>query len=246
VADFVERYWSVCWSTDQPARREVLSHPAFDLTVTTTVAETGRAYRAEVNGVVTRTFAVELQGRGRVVGAKFRPGGFTALTGRPASAFADRRVPLGDLVPPADVDRLLARVATAPDDPDVAVAALEELVSGLVPPRTPAAYPLVLAVVADMLADHSLSRVEDVAARHGLSVRALQRLFRRFVGVGPKWVLQRYRLHDAVTAIDSDPDVMADLAGLAASLGWWDQSHFTRDFTAAVGVSPHAYAARPV
>jgi AraC-like DNA-binding protein len=144
------------------------------------------------------------------------------------------------------VDRLLGRAAAAPDDPDVAVAALDELITGLVPRGRPAAYPLLLAVVADMLADHSLTRVEDVAARHGLSVRALQRLFRRFVGVGPKWVLQRYRLHDAVTAIDTDPGVMADLAGLAASLGWSDQSHFTRDFTAAVGVSPHAYAARPV
>ena len=59
-------------------------------------------------------------------------------------------------------------------------------------------------------------------------------------------MLQRYRLHDAVNAIDSDPGVMTDLARLAASLGWSDQSHFTRDFTAAVGVSPHAYAARPV
>jgi AraC-like DNA-binding protein len=246
VAYFVERYWSVCWSNDQPARREVITHPAFHLTVTTTTDETGRSGRAEVSGVVTRTFAVDLHGRGRVVGAKFRPGGFTALTGRPASAFTDRRVPLGEVVSAPDVDRLLARVAAAPDDPDVAVAALDDLISGLVPPQPPAAYPLVLAVVADMLADHSLSRVEDVAARHGLSVRGLQRLFRRFVGVGPKWVLQRYRLHDAVAAIDSDPGVMADLAGLAASLGWWDQSHFTRDFTAAVGVSPHAYAARPV
>jgi AraC-like DNA-binding protein len=246
VARFVERYWSVCWSTDQPVRREVITHPAFHLTVTTVVDEAGPSLRAEVNGVVTRTFAVDLHGRGRVVGAKFRPGGFTALTGRPASAFTDRRVSLADLVPAADVERLCGRVATAPDDPDVAVAALEELISGLVPPRLPPAYPVVLAVVADMLADHSLSRVEDVATRHGLSVRGLQRLFRRFVGVGPKWVLQRYRLHDAVAAIDSDPAVMADLAGLAASLGWWDQSHFTRDFTAAVGVSPHAYAARPV
>jgi AraC-like DNA-binding protein len=155
-------------------------------------------------------------------------------------------VPLGQLVPTAVVDGLLNRVATAPDDPDVAVAALDGLIAGLVPRRPPTAYPLVLAVVADMLSEHALSRVEDVAGRHGLSVRALQRLFRRFVGVGPKWVLQRYRLHDAVNAIDSDPGVMTDLAGLAASLGWSDQSHFTRDFTAAVGVSPHAYAARPV
>ena len=118
------------------------------------------------------------------------------------------------------------------------------MLTGLVPRRPPPAYALVLAVVADMLADRTLGRVEDVAERHGLSMRGLQRLFRRFVGVGPKWVLQRYRLHDAVSAIDSDPGVMADLAGLAASLGWSDQSHFTRDFTAAVGVSPHAYAAR--
>ena len=246
VAEFVERYWSVCWTTDAPARREVVSHPAFHLTVTTVTDAAGRSCRAEVVGVVTRTFAVDLHGRGRVVGVKFRPGGFTALTGRPAYAFTDRRVPLTELVPPDTVDRLLARAAVAPDDPDAVVAALEELVTGLLPRRPPAAYPLVLAVVADMLADHTLSGVEDVAERHGLSVRALQRLFRRFVGVGPKWVLQRYRLHDAVTAIDTDSGVMADLAGLAASLGWSDQSHFTRDFTAAVGVSPHAYAARPV
>ena len=195
---------------------------------------------------MTRTFAVDLHGHGRVVGAKFRPGGFTALTGRPAYAFTDRRVSLTELMTADRVGRLTEAVAAAPDDPDVAVAALDELITGLVPPRPPTAYPLLLAVVADMLADHTLSRVEDVAARRGLSVRALQRLFRRFVGVGPKWVLQRYRLHDAVTAIDTDPAVMADLAGLAASLGWSDQSHFNRDFTAAVGVSPHAYAARPV
>ena len=243
---FVERYWSVCWATDSPVRREVISHPAFHLTVTTGHDGSGPYRRAEVNGVVTHTFAVDLLGRGRVVGAKFRPGGFTALTGRPAYAFTDRKVPLEELVPQEAVVHLLGRVGEAPDEPDVAVAALDDLITGLVPRRAPAAYPPLLAIVADMLADHSLSRVEDVAARHGLSVRALQRLFRRFVGVGPKWVLQRYRLHDAVTAIDTDPGVMADLAGLAASLGWSDQSHFNRDFTAAVGVSPHAYAARPV
>ena len=247
VSDFVERCWSVAWcrSVEPPARREVLSHPAFHLTVTTVRDEGRRTTWAEVRGVVTTTFAVDLQGDGRVVGAKFRPGGFTALTGRPAYAFTDRAVPLADLVPDAAAAHLTETVSAAPDDPDVAVAALGEVLAGLVPPRPPSAYALVLAVVADMLADRSLGRVEDVASRHGLSMRGLQRLFRRFVGVGPKWVLQRYRLHDAVSAIDSGPGtVMPDLAGLAASLGWSDQSHFTRDFTAAVGVSPHAYAAR--
>ena len=75
-----------------------------------------------------------------------------------------------------------------------------------------------------------------------MSERTLQRLFRRYVGVGPKWVLQRARLHDAVDRIDAGR--VTDLASLALELGWFDQAHFTRDFTALVGQSPAAYAGR--
>ena len=245
MADYVERYWSVNWSTNKPAQRSVLSHPTFHLAVTTTTDGVRPACQAVVHGVVSATFSAEIRGRGRVVGAKFRPGGFAALTGRNASAFTDRTVPLQDLVPCQAVDELIAQVSAAPDDPDAGVSALENLITGMLPPRRSPAYQTLLAVITDMLDDHCLGRVEDVAARHHLSVRALQRLFRRLVGVGPKWVLRRYRLHDAIAAIDSDPGVISDLAGLAAALGWSDQSHFNRDFSAAVGVSPQAYAARP-
>ena len=55
-------------------------------------------------------------------------------------------------------------------------------------------------------------------------------------------MLQRARLHDAVTRIDLGS--AGDLASLAVELGWFDQAHFTRDFTALVGESPAAYAAR--
>jgi transcriptional regulator GlxA family with amidase domain len=93
--------------------------------------------------------------------------------------------------------------------------------------------------VLDLMQDRTLVRVEHVAAGAGTTVRSLQRLFTGYVGVGCKAVLARYRLQDAVGAIDSgDVD---DLAGLAASLGWFDQAHFSRDFRALVGVTPSAY-----
>jgi AraC-like DNA-binding protein len=83
--------------------------------------------------------------------------------------------------------------------------------------------------------------VADVAAAHGVSVRTLQRLFRAHVGVTPKWVLQRYRLHEAAERIAFGE--ATDLAALAQDLGYFDQAHFGNDFRRYVGVPPTAYAA---
>jgi AraC-like DNA-binding protein len=74
-----------------------------------------------------------------------------------------------------------------------------------------------------------------------LSTRELQRRFSRYLGVGPKWVLQRYRLHEAAERIAAGG--RGDWAGVAAELGYADQAHFIRDFRAVVGCPPGAYAA---
>ena len=121
---------------------------------------------------------------------------------------------------------------------EVAEHGLAALAAGRPDPR----YDLVLDVVADMLADHSLLTVADVADRHAVTVRTLQRLFTHYVGVGPKWVLARYRLHDAVADLDAGRH--GTLTDLAVRYGWYDQAHFTRAFTALVGVTPGQYRDR--
>ena len=83
------------------------------------------------------------------------------------------------------------------------------------------------------LQDPSVTRVDDLADRCGLSVRGLQRLLRQYVGVGPKWMVARRRLHDAVATLDEGYD--GSLADLAATAGWYDQNQFARDFAALVG-----------
>ncbi len=84
-----------------------------------------------------------------------------------------------------------------------------------------------------------MTQVGQLEDRYGLSARSLQRLFLHYLGVGPKWVILRYRIHDAVT--DLDAGYAGPLADLAASLGWYDQAHFIRDFTALVGQTPGDY-----
>jgi AraC-like DNA-binding protein len=52
-------------------------------------------------------------------------------------------------------------------------------------------------------------------------------------------VLKRYRVHEAAERLASGE--AEDAAWLAADLGYSDQPHFIRDFTAQVGCSPRAY-----
>jgi AraC-like DNA-binding protein len=89
--------------------------------------------------------------------------------------------------------------------------------------------------------DPGLRRVGQLSASSGLTVRTLQRLFADYVGVSPKWVMRRARLHEAAERADSGEPV--DWASLAADLGYADQAHLTRDFTVTIGVPPTRYAA---
>ena len=241
VDRWVENHWSLRWDLPEGTwfPSQVLPHPTCSLTVE--LGDHPRAAlpgseRLVVTGVTTRRFDVEVRGWGRVVGVRFRPGGLAALSGRPASSWTDRSVPATEVLPPALCDVLAnPELAAAPEEwRRVAEEGLAEL-AGEDDPR----YEQLLEVVADMLRARSLLSVGDVAARHGVTPRTLQRLFTRYVGIGPKWVLARYRMHDAVSELDAGYD--GSLTDLALRYGWYDQAHFTRDFTELVGVTPGQY-----
>ncbi|WP_369255908.1 helix-turn-helix domain-containing protein [Geodermatophilus amargosae] len=239
---FVERYWSVSWDLTgrPPYRSEVLSHPSVNLSVETgSEPRFGVALPAVlVHGVVPRRFVVDLTGTGRVTAAKFRPGGWVATGGRPPAR--GTAVPLSGHLPGLDAAALLAAVLAEEDD-DARAAVLDAALAPLAPEPAPA-YLDLSALLERMAADRGLVRVDQVAALAGVGVRSLQRLFAGFVGLSPKAVLARYRLQDAAAAIDGGE--VTDLAGLAVSLGWFDQAHFSRDFRSVVGVTPSAYLAR--
>jgi len=63
--------------------------------------------------------------------------------------------------------------------------------------------------------------------------------------LSPKWVMRRARLHEAALRVEADGPASVDWATLAADLGYADQAHLTRDFTATLGLPPSRYAAGP-
>jgi AraC-like DNA-binding protein len=240
VSHWVENHWSLDWDLPEGATfaSQVLAHPTASLT-----AELGSHPRPGlpdgclfVTGVATRRFDVDTRGWGRVAGVRFRPGGLTALTGQAASGWTDRTVPAGEVLPTALCAELADRALV---ETPARWAAVAEAGLAALDPDPDLRYDELLGIVADMLGDRSLLTVKEVGRRHGMTARTLQRLFLHFIGVGPKWVLARYRMHDVVT--DLDDGYGGTLTDLAQRYGWYDQAHFIRDFVALVGVPPRAY-----
>jgi AraC-like DNA-binding protein len=230
LAVFVERHWIVRWDLRgrEPYRQETLPHPCVNMVI--------EADRARVYGVETARSAQLLEGRGYAVGTKFRPGAFRPFAGFDVAELTDRSLSLTEVFG----DGSVADAVRASEDAGEQIRLVEAFLRERLP--EPDGNVLTIARMARaMLDDPSIVRVEDLTARFEMSARTLQRLFRRYVGVGPKWVLQRARLHDAVDRIDSGR--AGDLAALALELGWFDQAHFINDFKALVGCSPAEYAA---
>jgi AraC-like DNA-binding protein len=238
AARWVERIWSTRWDmpAGETATTSLIPHPSTSLTLERGGVDRDGSHGDGVwlTGVVTGRFDVIRSGTGGAVGIKFRPGGFTAWPGVPADRLTDRVVPAATLIAGADALSELSLDAEASAGP----------LCDFIEQRAGSAVgiPDLLGRALDLVVDSDLVRVDDLARRCGCSVRGLQRLTRRYVGVGPKWLIRRQRMHDAVAALDEGST--ETLAELAVRLGWYDQSQFARDFAALVGSSPAAYRAR--
>ncbi|MCD4527096.1 helix-turn-helix domain-containing protein [Nocardioides sp. cx-173] len=239
LADVVRRYWLPVWSLP-PGRttvQRVLQYPVCLLVV-------AHDY-ARIVGPASGLSTKELSGSGWAAGAMLMPATGSLLLGGPVT-ITDSQVDLSTLSTldgPALTATVRAAMAPAPDDPErqrAAVLAIEGALAALVPLDEESQ--LINAVVEYVEGDPRVQRVGQICEKFALTERTLQRLVARRIGLSPKWLIQRRRLHEAAELLTAEGDV--DLARVAAELGYTDQAHFGRDWRRVTGVTPRAYAAQ--
>jgi AraC-like DNA-binding protein len=188
-----------------------------------------------VHGPVTRRYERTLRDAGYGIGTRIAAGWFPGFAHMPVWRLTD-----GARTPEEVFGAAGADLARAVDGATVAehVAAVEAFLRERLPAPDPDAE-LAATIVAHMLEAPATARVAEVAQRFGLTPRGLQRLFRHYVGLTPKTVLQRARAQEAAERVAEGAE---GGASLALELGYSDQAHFINDFRAAVGRSPSRYA----
>ena len=164
-------------------------------------------------------------------GARFRPGAAPTLLRVPAVELLDDTVPLAalDLRWAQRLDEAFRRAS----DEQAAFDALNRELVGLLERLQPDP---VVSEAAALLAERSAT-VAEAARGVYVSERELERRFVEHVGYAPKTLQRILRLQHVVGQIES-LGTQAELAQVAVSAGYSDQSHLSRESRRLTGLTP--------
>jgi len=196
------------------------------------VFQPGNSY---ICGIESRKSVNILQDQGQIVGVLFRPGAFHCYVQAPVSTLTDQVVNISDYFN-LDINTFEEQLF-ALKNKEEKIVIVEQLLQQSMPEHDKT-VDLLNEVIDKIVYNADITKVEHLVDQFGISKRTLQRWFNQYIGVSPKWVIRRYRMHEAIELIERG----ADMTQLAMDLGYFDQAHFSKDFKAAIGKSPKQYA----
>jgi AraC-like DNA-binding protein len=90
-----------------------------------------------------------------------------------------------------------------------------------------------------MQQDTGLENITAIARRYNISTRYLCKLFLQYTGVTPKLYNKINRFQHSLRLIAEN---QFSLTSIAYDCGYFDQSHFIRDFKHFAGLTPSSYS----
>lgn len=231
VSNFVRWFWIPEWNVrpGHSSRQHLIGFPACNL-----IVENGMT---GISGPTTRASYRDLAGTGWAVGALLRPAAVPALVNDVAR--------IRDAYQPVSLPELARKVHSAMDTEAsieerhrAATCAFARWLLNYV--GAPSDEALLANRMVEAVESHpNLATVTELAAELSISVRSLQRLAAKYVGLPPVALIRRRRLQEAAAKLRDDPSL--DLTALAHRFGYADHAHLTREFRSGLGLTPSEY-----
>lgn len=235
LAAFVRCVWTfeAEGGTDQPERIVPDARPELIIHYGAPYRESGvEQPRALFAGQLTRPLWLRTGGRAGVVGVRFRPAGARGFLRRPLSAVNDARVPLEEICP-GEARALVDAISAAPDAA-ARVAAAERFVAARI--AGDEGDPLVSRCVEWIEERGGLFAIDELAEEAGIGRRQIERRFRDATGISPRLLGNILRIRRVFDELDHGSARAWTDAAMQA--GYFDQSHFIREFRRFVGCTP--------
>ena len=226
----IEFFYEISWNMSAGENQLIESLPAPSVHLIFMNGE------AEISGPIKRRFSYVMENQGYLFGAKFWPGSFRMICDEPSSNLTNKQLPaelvLGDSVLP------VANAIFCADQAAKKLTIVQNYLSFLYKPNEER-IPVIKKIFVDIEEHKSIFTVVQLAALQKVTVRSLQRLFKEYVGVSPKWAIQLFRLREAAQQMESQNHI--DFSRLALELGYSDQAHFSNHFKRITGKTPTSY-----
>lgn len=231
LAAYVRWFWIPEWNLQagQISRQHLISFPACNLVV--------EHDKTVISGPTTRASFRDLTDNGWAVGALLQPAA--------APHFIENVKLLRDTELQVEFPHLTEGVHQvmisdmSPDERNQkAIAAFSDwLIQRLGSPTEEGLLANSIVQVAETQSD--VLTVTDFAEKLHISVRSLQRLTEKYVGLTPTLLIRRRRLQEAAAKLREQPDL--NLSDLAYELGYTDHSHLTNEWRTVLGFTPSSY-----
>lgn len=105
-------------------------------------------------------------------------------------------------------------------------------------PKVSARIDLVRQVMNEVTQKDFFDNIENVAERYGITSRYLQKVFVQHTGLTPKLYIKINRFQNSLVLMGKGN---MSLTSIAYTCGYFDQSHFIREFKAFTGMSPSGF-----
>ena len=169
------------------------------------------------------------------VAVRFRTGMLARFAEHPPALLNDRILDAEDLWGPAgrELSVRFQELAT--------LAERLALLSNFLRQRLRPGDALVETAVAAIYQQGAVLQMSELAERHGLGLRQLERRFQAVIGVSPARLRSLVRFQKTCRQLLLDP--VAPILDTALAEGYYDHAHFCRNFRELSGQSPQAYFA---
>lgn len=244
LSRFIDCYWVIESSDPTPRREKIIPDGFSEIILHHSKADPYRINlsgrwemqtKSLLGGQISKYFYLENSGQSGMVGIKCKPTALTHLFNLTMTDYTDRVVDLYETGNNSLIE--FAEYVQTIEHTETKLEALNRFFGGLINDTDPTESPVDVAVNM-IFAKHGTVSVKELVTAAMISERQLERLFQKYIGLSPKFFTRIIRFNYIFQLMQQGDPTWADLSYQS---GFYDQSHFIRNFKTFTGEDPSSY-----